>query len=121
MTPSVTIVAGASDQFSITDKLGRKLALRRLTALDKLRLFKAAGPDLAQNEAWLGMAMLATSVTAIDETPIPAVTNEQQVEAVVGRLGDVGISAIADALLPPNVDDQAELVTNAGNSHGTPI
>ena len=120
MTPSVSIVAAATDLQTVTDASGRRLGLRRLTALDKLRLFKAAGPELAQNDAWLGMAMLANSVIAIDDVPIPPATNEQQIEAMVGRLGDNGIAAVADALLPTSGGDRAEVVTNAGNLPGTP-
>jgi hypothetical protein len=120
MTPSVNIVESATVMEAVVDRLGRKLTLRRLTALDKLRLFKAAGPDLAQNEAWLGMAMLASSVIAIDDVPIPSPATEQQVEAMVGRLGEVGIAAAADALLPTTDSDPAELVNSAGNLPGTP-
>ena len=50
MTPSQTIVRGAHRTFTTVDKTGRRLLLRRLTALDTLRLFKAAGPVLSQNE-----------------------------------------------------------------------
>ena len=115
MTPSMSIIAAATNERVVTDASGRRLGLRQLTALDKLRLFKAAGPELAQNDAWLGMAMLANSVTAIDDIPMPSATNELQIEAIVGRLGDVGISAVADALLSTIESDRTELVTNAGN------
>lgn len=120
MTPSESVVAAATSEQTVVDKSGRKLGLRRLTALDKLRLFKAAGPELSQNDAWLGMAMLATAVTAIDDVPIPQAANEYQIEAMVGRLGDFGISAVADALLPLLDANMAELVTTAGNLPGTP-
>lgn len=118
-TPSVSIVAAATAEQSVVDGLGRNLTLRRLTALDKLRLFKAAGPDLALNEAWLGMAMLASSVTAIDNIPVPPPANEQQIEALVSRLGDAGITAAADALLPDDATGVTELVASAGNLPGT--
>ena len=42
MSPAQTIVRCAQETFVATDKKGRKLLLRRLTALDTLRLFKAA-------------------------------------------------------------------------------
>jgi hypothetical protein len=74
--------------------------LRRLTALDKLRLFKAAGAQLAQNQPWLGMALLAASVAAIDDVPVPPPINEGLIEALVSRLGDDGIAAVAEALAP---------------------
>jgi hypothetical protein len=98
MSPSESIVASAAVALTVTDTLGRTLALRRLGVLDKLRLFKAAGPALAQNGPWLGVALLACSVSAIDDVPVPMPGNEQQVEALVGRLGDEGIAAAATAL-----------------------
>ena len=116
MTPSATLIAAAAASHTVTDAGGRNLLLRRLTALDKLRLFKAAGPALAQNQPWLGMAMLACSVAAIDDVPVPPPVNEQQIEALVSRLGDNGIAAAASALATePAQASQAEMVANAGN------
>ncbi|MBW4091057.1 MAG: hypothetical protein HIU82_08110 [Proteobacteria bacterium] len=115
MTPSEAIVAAASAASVVTDAEGRRIALRRLSALDKLRLFKAAGPVLAQNQPWLGMAVLACSVTAIDDVPVPAPATEQQIEAMVARLGDAGINAIAVALDAEPAADSAEVVATAGN------
>jgi hypothetical protein len=82
----------------VTDRRGRRLSLRRLGALDKLRLFKAAGPALAQNPPWLGIALLACSVTAVEGVPVPSPGNEAQIEGVVQLLGDDGIAAVAAAL-----------------------
>ena len=74
------------------------LELRRIGALDKLRLFKAVGPSLAQNEPYLGMALLAFAVAAIDGVPVPSPVNEAQIESLVARLGDSGLAAIGDAM-----------------------
>ena len=115
MTPSETIVATASTARTVMDANGRRLSLRQMTALDKLRLFKAAGPDLAQNQPWLGMAMLACSVMALDDVPVPPATCEQHIESMVSRLGDAGIAAVADALGAGHQPDPAELVASAGN------
>jgi hypothetical protein len=120
MTPSATIVAKATESRSIVDSLGRRLTLRTLTALDKLRVFKAAGPELALNQPWLAMAILCSSVTAIDDIPIPPPSSETQVEALVGRLGDSGIEAIAQSIEALSEIDESEQVTNAGNLFGTP-
>jgi hypothetical protein len=115
MSPSASIIASATTVETITDAEGRRLAIRRLTALDRLRLFKAAGPLLAQNQPWLGMAVLASSVVAIDEVPVPPPVNELQIEAMIGRLGDVGTAAIAQALQKDAAQSIEELVDNAGN------
>lgn len=97
-TPSARLVAAAQAAPTVTDARGRVLALRKLNALDKLRLFKAAGPVLAQNQPWLGMAVLACSVAAIDDVPVPAPVTEGQIETLVSRLGDQGLAVIAAAL-----------------------
>jgi len=98
MGPSAQIVAAALAPLVVRDSDGRELVLRRLTALDRLRLFKAIGPTLSQNNAYLGMAMLASCVVAIDTVPVPAPVTEGLVEGLVGRLGDAGIAAVAAAL-----------------------
>jgi hypothetical protein len=115
MGPASGIVVAAAAERVATTADGTRLTLRRLNALDKLRLFKAAGPSLAQNEPWLGMALLASSVVAIDEVPVPLPTTEHQIEAMVARLGDAGIAAVAAALRPDATPQPADLAANAGN------
>lgn len=114
MSPSAAIIASALAASIVTDTEGRRIAFRRLTPLDKLRLFKAAGPLLSQNQPWLGMAVLACSVTAIDDVPVPMPANEQQIEAMVARLGGAGIAAVAETLSPDPVLSPDEAAA-AGN------
>lgn len=85
---------------TVVDTDGRRLELRAMNALEKLRLFKAAGPALSRNEPWLGMALLACSVAAIDEVPVPMPADERGIEALVQRLGDAGLAAVAASLAP---------------------
>ena len=47
---------GASETI---DASGRTLSRKRLGALERLRLFEAAGAELSRNDRWLGMAALA--------------------------------------------------------------
>ena len=77
MRPSDEILRSANEVVTTTDEMGRALVVRRYLALDTLRLFKAAGPVLAQNEpSWLAIASLACSVQSIDDVPVPMPTNE---------------------------------------------
>jgi hypothetical protein len=115
MTPSGTILAAAAATETVVDGDGRRLTIRRLSALDRLRLFKAAGPLLAQNHPWLGMAYIAFAVAAIDDVPVPPPANEMQIEAMVGRLGDAGIAAVAQILQQTSEPSAAGLLENAGN------
>jgi hypothetical protein len=98
-TPSASIVASARQESVTTDALGRKITMRRLLALDRLRLFKAVGAANSSNAPYFGMAMLAASVTQIDEWPAPFPSRESDVEMLVARLGDDGLEAVAAALM----------------------
>lgn len=93
-TPTARLLRDAASPLTAVVADGRKLTLRRMNVLDRLRLFKAVGAELAANDAYLGIAWLASAVTAIDDIPIPAPANEQQIEALVLRLGDDGIEAV---------------------------
>jgi hypothetical protein len=94
-TPSRRLIAAAARLETASDSLGRRLTVRRLTALERLRLFKAVGPELAQNPPYFGMAALAACVIDIDGVPVPPPTTEAQLESLVQRLGDEGIEAVA--------------------------
>ncbi|MCB8874767.1 hypothetical protein [Acidisoma silvae] len=95
------------------DVTGRVLTVRQPQVLDQLRLFKSVGPVLAQNQPYLGMAMVACAVTAIDGVPVPTPANEYQIESLIQRLGDAGLRA-AGAVLDPSPSDD-EVREQAGN------
>ena len=117
MTPSQTIIRDAAKTLVAVDKRGRRLTLRRLTALDTLRLFKAAGPVLAQNEPWLSVAGLAFSVLEVDGVPVPPPGTEAHIESLIDRLGDEGLAAIADTI--KEEQEIAEPRSDVGNLPGT--
>ena len=107
MTPTQSYVAAATEIRDITDATGRTLTIRRPTTLDRLQLFKAVGPSLSTNDRYLGLAMLAFCVTAIDGVPLPRPGNEHQIEAAIDRLGDKAIDAIAATLRPEDTEGLA--------------
>jgi hypothetical protein len=119
-TPTNLITSHSRKTFEILDGLGRNLTIRHFNALDRLRLLKAAGPELSQNDAWLNMAAIALSVVELNGIPRPAPTNERQIESAVSELGDLGLQAVADAL---EHNDQVALLFDGppeGNAVGTP-
>ena len=117
MTPSQTVVQQANSRVSTTDVKGRSLVLRRLTALDTLRLLKAAGPTLSQNEPWLAMAGLVFAIVEIDGVPVPPPVTEHQIESLVDRLGEEGLEAIAQCLKVEQTTGSRE--TDVGNLPST--
>jgi hypothetical protein len=118
MTPTLAILALSARTVAVTDKRGRRFVIRRPTAIDTLRLFKAAGPVLSLNEPWLAMAGLAATVIEIDGIPVPAPFNEAQIEALIERLGDDGLAAIVDSV--EDVSDDTAAESHVGNLLGTP-
>lgn len=118
ITPS-SLMLQAGETIETIDRLGRQLTVRPPHALDQLRLFKAVGPALAQNQPYLGMAMVACAVIGIDGVPVPMPANEHQIESLIQRLGDDGLQA-ASAVLEPRPSDD-EVREQAGNSAGIPI
>jgi hypothetical protein len=118
MNPTQAIINDAFKAFVAVDGKGRRLMLRHLTALDTLRLFKAAGPVLAQNEPWLSMAGLAFSVLEIDGIPVPPPTTEMQIENLIDRLGDEGLATIADSIR--SEQENRDRNSDVGNLLGIP-
>jgi hypothetical protein len=98
LSASARIVAEADGSVSVKDATGRVLTVRRPGALDRLRLFKALGPGLSGNTQYLGYAMLAMCVVAIDDVPVPQPSSEALMEGLIGRLGDEGLIAIGQGL-----------------------
>jgi hypothetical protein len=100
----------------VTDRAGRTLALRRVGVLETLRLYKALGPELSVNEAYMGLATIAASVAVLDGVPMPFPNGEAGVEVLLERLGEDGTAAVAAAIAPPPLQS---VIDNAGNSAGT--
>jgi hypothetical protein len=82
---------------TVTDKQGRDITIRKLNALDRLRLFEALGASLSENLAYMGYALTAASVIKIgtEQRAFPA--NKRSVEASVDMLGDDGLEAAGTA------------------------
>ncbi len=97
-TPTARIVAEVRAPLSVVDADGRQIEFRRPGALDRLRLFKALGPGLSDNTRYVGYAMLAYCVSAIDGVPVPAPASETQLEGLVNRLGDAGLEAVGEGM-----------------------
>ena len=95
-TPSETMVKSAIRTGEGTDARGRVIGVRRLSPLDRMRLFAAAGPELSKNEQWIGAAALAASCCSIDGDQVPKPASRLQIEALVERLDEDGLQAIAD-------------------------
>jgi len=78
----------------VTDAMGRKLTVRKLSVLDQVRLLRAIGGGQSSNEPYVNIVTMAASVKQIDDFPIPEITNERQIDFAIGKIGDEGFAAL---------------------------
>lgn len=86
------------DQYApaeVVDSRGRRLIVKRLRVLDRMRLADMVGTSSAQNPEYFGFAMLAATVTHIDDRALPKIANKNWLEARVAELDDEGLDAVA--------------------------
>jgi hypothetical protein len=87
-------MSDATPPVVLTDAKGRKLTLRKITVLEQVRMLRAIGPAQSENQPYFQMVECACMVAQIDELPMMMPNNEQQIDAVISRLGDEGMSAV---------------------------
>lgn len=96
-TPSQAVVKAANQTVQVTDSAGRVIAIRKPGILQRLRLFELIGGENAKNEMYLGFVSLAAHVASIDGEPVPFPVSKRELEALVARLDDHGLNAVAAA------------------------
>jgi hypothetical protein len=101
------------NELTTADAQGRNITVRRSTPLDLFRLTKVYGDKATQ--ATLNLAMIVSSVTAIDGERVVPPGTDRQIEALFARLGwDGFITArnLTTQLDPPADTDGLELAKN---------
>lgn len=81
----------------VEDSLGRIIKIRKLNALDRLRLFDVLGADRSENSSYLSYAFATAAVTQIDVTPLAFPNSVKTLESNVDLLGDEGLQAVTAA------------------------
>lgn len=97
----------------VVDAKGRRIAVRRMTPLQRVRLLRTVGAEASANQAWLEFAFAAASVVSIDDSP-ETVATVKEVEAMIARLDEDGIDAMKPVLAKIYNDDATEASAEAG-------
>jgi hypothetical protein len=87
----LTIVNGT---LAVPVKDGRQLTLTYPDPLAQYKIVRAMGPADADNTRLCLMYMPLIYLTAIDQTPVLLPTSLLQIEALIGRLGHMGLAAL---------------------------
>lgn len=96
-SPSAEVVAKATAETSVTDARGRVITLKKPGVLAQYRLVELMG-DSAKNEVYMGMVLPLIFVTAIDGDAVTQPRGKREVEALIERLDEDGISAVSVAV-----------------------
>lgn len=86
-----------TETVTVKDKQGRTIELRKLTALDRIRLFEALGAALSENVAYMGYALTASSVVKINDESRAFPSSKKTLENTIDALGDDGLEAAGEA------------------------
>jgi hypothetical protein len=91
-TPSQAIVREANGVFIVRDVNGREIGIKKLNALERLKMLKVIG---GFNDNALGYASLAFHVASIDGNIVNRPVTEAQVESIIQKLDDEGLNAVS--------------------------
>jgi hypothetical protein len=98
---SASAAKAKPNQIDTLDELGRRIVVKRLNALEKMRLTRLAGAD-SGNAGYASYLMLAASLVSIDGEPEAFPQTIRAVEAIVAQLGDEGLEVVGRAALELN-------------------
>ena len=100
---------------SVISKQGRVIKVKKLSAIDRMRLFRAVGAEDSENRAYMHYSVLAASVTELAGDPISFPTSAIQLQATVARLDEDGLDAVVSALIalsPELIEGVADAARN---------
>lgn len=96
-TPSEELVKQAAGEYQITDARGRRITLKKPGVLGQFRLVKILG-ESAQNQVYVGMVLPLIFVSEIDGEPVHFPQSEREVDALIQRLDEDGITAVMNGV-----------------------
>lgn len=91
--PSQTIVKQAAARVTIQDGNGRSITLQKPGVLAQFRLIKILG-DTAKNTTYVQMVLPLTYVVEIDGLDVAQPNSEREIDALISRLDEEGVTAV---------------------------
>lgn len=93
------IIKKANQEHIIRDSRGRSIRLKKFNSTMKYKIYEVLGNDLCQNSFYLGSVIPLFCVTEIDGVIVPLIQNKSELDALISRLGDEGVSALDGAFV----------------------
>ena len=96
-TPAQQVIKASNSEHIVFDGLGRSIKLKKPGVLAQYRLIELLG-DSAKNEVYTGMVLPLIFVCEIDGDHVYQPTSKKELEALIQRLDEDGITAISKGL-----------------------
>lgn len=96
-SPTQQVLQAATQEYLVKDARGRQIALRKPGVLMQYRMVEVMG-ETAKNEVYMGMILPLMFVASIDGEQVMQPTSKREVEALIVRLDEDGINAVAAAV-----------------------
>jgi len=93
-SPSEEMVKKAREEVLAEDANGHIITLRKPGVLAQFRMVEMLG-QTAENQTYMGMVFPIMYVSAIDGEPVASPSTKRELEALIQRLDEEGISAVA--------------------------
>lgn len=93
-SPSGELIRQATLEETITDAKGRRILMRKPGVLAQFHLVEAVGPEAAANQTYMQMINPLIYVGKINDEVVPVPATKLQVEGLISRLDDEGLSAV---------------------------
>lgn len=106
LKPSEEVVQAALAEMVVTDRLGRKITIKKPGILAQYRLVEVL-EDSAKNEVYMGMVLPIIYVSDIDGEPVYTPTSKREVEALVQQLDEAGFQAVMEGIKSLGITGQA--------------
>jgi hypothetical protein len=96
-TPSKELVKKAAEAVTIDTANGLTVTLKKPGVLSQFRLVKILG-EAAKNQVYVGMVIPITFVTSINGVAVNYPNTEREIEAIITRLDEEGVTAVMQAV-----------------------
>jgi len=97
-SPAQEIVKESQRVETVTTESGRSITIKKPGVLSQFRLIEMVGGDTAQNQVYMAMALPLFWVTEIDGEHVHPPQTKRELEALIQRVEEEGISAIVEGI-----------------------
>jgi hypothetical protein len=98
LRPSDEVVQQSLLPCTVKDARGRLISLQKPGVLAQFRMIEMLGAQLAENQVYVGMVLPLMYIAEIDGEPVARMTTKRELEALIQRLDEDGIMAVAEGV-----------------------